>query len=585
MPGILINRLSRPKAGETPEQQLEKSRLILFEEMLPVICPGASEGQDYVYLSDIQSRLKVHEEGEILDETFRIIRSGRCSWIAVTEIARISGDMTASGKLIELCSNHRVAIFTREKLHYPYEPWRAASKRDLMTQFFISGLEVLSYQERMERTRDVAYPTFENTGASRLRNVSKGLGRHLNGIVPRGYLWNKTLKKVELDESIPFPNFIPEGKSEPTGMKMWEIIRYLRLLGLTYGAPAAVSILYKKTGMIINWSNAVRVWTNSFYAGRPTSKYKLINGKLVIRNADEIVFTEGNYPTINTWEEHLALQEAIARRKIRSTKTTAGAWATGIVLCECGQPYISNGKEFYMCRGYRRDKILKWNQSRVNRGLRSDPRLPVSEDWQLTDSCGEIRKKYLHAVVEEILRYAFENGNLSGKIVQLEKLQREKIFDMSDLTRQETELNATLQKLKQREENAEQMRLDGDISRERHLEIKNKIDEERKSIKIRLAKIVETRDHVMIPTADLALINEVVQCQFDDIWYGEDSGLTDQEKALIAQSMISSVRMTKSNGNLSPRRYDHIEYASWIGPLTMPPIEVKVSWKKDKKQT
>src|SRR5215467_14512610 len=91
---ILINRLSRPKPGETPEQILTTGRVILLEQMLPKIVrkKDAKEGADYFYLEDIHSRLLVHEEGELLDTAFNLLRQGRFNDIVATEIPRLTGN-------------------------------------------------------------------------------------------------------------------------------------------------------------------------------------------------------------------------------------------------------------------------------------------------------------------------------------------------------------------------------------------------------------------------------------------------------------------------------------------------------------
>ena len=539
MPGILLNRLSRPKEGQTPEQVLENGKNVLLGEMLPVLAPDACEGIDYLYVADIISRLDTNKEGKILDTVLQAIRKQQCSWVAVTEIARISGDGQSMFAFADACREHRVPIYTRDRLYHPFQPWRAESYRDLATQFFMSLFEVSTYQVRYERFRENALPINVETGESRNR-LRRGLGRHINGRVPLGYVWDKRDKKVLPDNSIPFPTYIAPGQDTPAALTWWEIVSYARRLGLTQGVNEAAMLLALETGAHFHVSCLVRLWHNPFYAGRPTSTLERIGGRLQKRL--QPVYTEGDYEAMETWEQHSLLQEAIAGRHNQGAKgNRKGNWASGLVKCACGQPFLSNGG-YYICRGAKRDTDVRCESKRretVGEGFTLD-RHKLPEGWQRSKTCGILDKAKVHAHVENILRELFARPEFALRLAAHHEARQGNVPNKASLLKQQQDMQGDLKRFEEQRQRAIDLAIEGAISRSDLAARQSKLEVDIAALTLRLDSLNATLSAPDVAPASLEALRAVLEQEFDALWQTEGI-LSDHQRGSIARGLLNHV--------------------------------------------
>lgn len=537
--GILLNRLSRPKESETPADQLEKGRVILLEEMLPIIHPDAAPDRDYLYREDIVSRMKSHQEGELLAWALGHMRRGRVSWLAVTEIARITGDVTAFGEIMELCEIHRIRIHTRNRTRHPYEPWRADSRRELWIEFFLAVMEIVNYQDRAERRRDSAYPIDAATGKKRLQTF-EGIGRHLNGAVPMGYLWDPREKRVlpadRIPQDIPCPTYVPPGEERPPAYTWWEIARRLRDLGRRMGVNSAVRTLYRETGVQLLTARVTEIWRNPFYAGRPTTTKEMRGRRLVRR--EEPLSTTGNYPAIDTWEEHLALQAAMDYRLRNGTKSLSPSWATGLLKCECGMRFVAMG-EYYRCAGPNHALKMKSDARLSAEWGMADPvmkRRPIA-GWQRTATCGAIGKDVVHTHVEKHLRKLFRRSDLSRRVALWKESASKAPPDREQLVRQETETQAELRRNSEHLKRARDYLVRGSFSEAEFEEQRDALGLERLALVSRLQRLREEIAAPVTPSAVFDALEAVIRLNFDEWWAEADPAL----RATIAGALIDHV--------------------------------------------
>lgn len=557
MPGILLNRLSRPKEGELPEDQLAKGRAILTGEMLPVISPNAVEGEHYIYLEDIVSRLQAHQEGNLLDRALTLMRQGRCDWLAVTEVSRLTGDLTVAGEILALCRQYRIPLYTRERLRIPYEPWRPESEQELFILFFMSGLEVIGYRGRIQRAFAAAYPVDSQTGESRLQTF-EGLGRHMNGKVPRGYVWNKQTKEPEPDKTIPFPDYVPEGHTRPPALTWWEIVRHARELGRQYGCYEASRRLQLATGAPIDPNELVYIWRNPFYAGRPTSRMARRAGRMVKR--EEPVSTIGRYPAMETWEEHCDLQAILEERGTRGLKSASGKWASGLIRCACGQPWVGWGR-YYRCRGHFRAANVRAEAGRRQRdpGLIRKDRHTVPEGWEPTPTCGMAYKERIHELVEGHLRTLFARPDLVAVIARYAAQQQETNVSRAHLSRQEEQLVRERERLDKRRQETIDLHLDGTLTRAELDDRLHRMGKEKGGVEARLAQVREALATPLVPSAALQALQKVVTLDFDDFWTSD--ALSDNERALIARAFLEHIPVT---GSKNQKEYGSPVYSALL---------------------
>ena len=565
MPGILLNRLSRPKAGESPSEQLAKGRAILRGEMLPVLCPGGKEDVDYLYLEDIESRLKVHQEGEILDRALKVMKAGRCHWLAVTEIPRLTGDLATSAQILSLCRDHEIPIYTRERLRYPYEPWRPESEQELYIALMLSGLEVIGYRGRVQRAFAAAYPIDPSTGESRLKTF-EGLGRHVNGRVPRGYVWDKAAKQPRPDERIPAPDYIAPGQSSPAALTWFEIVRRVRELGLTLGAGETQDRIVEECGVTLSPYEIVYIWHNAFYAGRPTSTTQKRSGQKQTKRAIPVA-TIGTYPPVDSWELHQELQAAVRDRQQHKPKTGCAAWASGLILCGCGERWLSWG-QYYRCRG----DLQQYKAAHAERQRLTEAtgEAPISarrksnhraiDGWEKTPACGMKVKPAVEEHVTLALRRAFALPGLAARLADYEAEQRESSADRQQLRRQTEALQSDLRALETRRQNVIDM---GETGALRPLEIKerlHKLEHERTGIENQLQRLQEALTAPPVPSSALATVRQVLSLDFDDFWYDADA-LTDSDRKIIAAAVIDHIPVI---GTGQRRALGTAVYRTWV---------------------
>ncbi len=536
MPGIILNRLSRAREGETADEVLQKGRAVLLQEMLPVIHPDAKEGADYLFLEDIISRLSSHKEGEILDRAMKHIESGRCAWLAVTEIPRLTGDGQTLFQVANLCRDHRVPIYTRERIYSPYQPWRAESYRELVLAFMLSVMEMSTYLARYERAREVAYPINSTTGKNRLTTM-EGLGRHLNGKTPLGYRTDPQTRMPIPDTSIPCPDYIAPGTDQPAAFTLWEIVRYARQLGLVYGSNEVIQMIARETGFLFASEHLLRVWRNPFYAGRPTSTTQYIGGKN--RRRAEPVHSVGKYEAMFTWEEHTLLLEAISRRRHTGEKHKAGNWATGLLRCECGQPFISHGSS-YICRGRKTEMLLSSEQHRLDKGLAPLERHKPVAGYVATPTCGMILKTRVHAEVTQMLGKVFARPRLAEDLAEWEEAQRSNRVDRQLLYRQRDQIHADLRTAEEKRKRLIDLAVDGTITKTDLTERQGRFDKETEALRLRLARLEEAIAAPAVPPAAIDAIRTVLTLEFADFW-NDDDILSDHQRGLIARGLIDHI--------------------------------------------
>lgn len=564
MPGILINRLSRPKANESPTETLANAHAILTQEMLPVIAPDAVEGRDYHYLSDIASRLDMHKEGEMLSVALTHVKSGNASWIAVTEISRLTGDGEALFQVANLCREHRVPIYTRERLYAPYQPWRAESYRELVMQFMMSVMEITTYMGRLERAREAAYPVDPSTGESRMK-AFQGAGRHLNGAVPFGYVWNHLTSQPDPDQSIPCPDYLPPGETIVPAYTAWELARIVRDLGRTKGSDTAQIELLKRTGLELTRRHIISIWKNAFYAGRPTSNRERRGGKVQRRAAP--VQTIGTYPAVDTWDEHLELQEAIQFR-LTGFKANSSSWASGLIRCACGQPYTSSFTSAYCCRGYSYKLQLDSIERRKSQGIdnRRDRRKPI-EGWEPTPTCGTIMRYKAHEAIEKHLRECFTLPDLARRLAEWQNAQRESRPDRQSLLRQKNELQRDLEKNEASRKRAVSLAIDGTITQSDLAEQTSRLQREQTGLTNRLKKLEETITAPSVAPTTIALLQDLLSTPFDEFWHTDL--VTDPQRGAIARLFIDHIPLT---GRHRSRAFGAPVWAEWLqqSPPDMP---------------
>lgn len=545
MPGILLNRLSRPKPGETPAEQLQKGRVLLREEMLPVLCPGGVEGVDYLYLEDIASRLTVHQEGEILARALDLLREGRCDWIAVTEISRLTGDLGVAAEILALCREHQVPLYTRERLRMPYEAWRPESEQEIFIQFFLSGLEVIGYRGRIARAFAAAYPLDAKTGENRMKTF-QGLGRYLNGHVSMGYVWNKAEKKVEKDLSIPRPDFIPEGATRPPAYTMFEIVQRVLELGMRSGCMDIQEQMEREAGVNLSLRSISYILRNPFYAGRPTSRLKSKGGKLVPRAPEEYVATEGAYEAMLTWEAFEALQTATDQRGGGSA-TRKRYYVSGLFRCACGQPYQGhtpggrpNGATYgyYACRGIKRHKQCRYEQERAERVVYGPTcRHKPLDDWERTPTCGYLPLPQAHQEAERWLRYLLTRPQAAQAITRWEEQSRARTADRSQLRREAESLRRQIGAMERKRENVITLAVDDILTRAEVAARLDALQRERVGLEARLEGVQEALEAPLLSPGRSQALRRFLDHDFDTLWAETE----DSEKRALLQAFVQYI--------------------------------------------
>jgi hypothetical protein len=574
--GVILNRLSRLKKGETAEDVLEKARVLLLSEMLPRIKPGAVLHEDYEYLADIASRKIVHKAGGILHHAMQMIHAGQARWIAVTEIARLTGDAVAAAQLCELCLRKGVRIYTYERVDRPYEIWETESWTDFTIRLWMAQSEIKNYAGRVKRAHKSYYPIDFKTGENIL-DGKNGKGRHPNAQVPRGYVWDypevevmmpgeteprrmlESEKRIMPDLRTPRPDYIPPGMTEPPAYTMWDMIKRLFELSWQYGCGEVKKILDREMGFAPSPQHITRTIRNPFYAGRPTTRVKYDGDQK--SNKEQPLSTIGTYETILTYAQWQALQEIIDGRRNGDVKTGSAAWASRLLECACGQPYISVGTKQYVCKGVRREvlrQIEERQKAELGQLYRASTGYRPLTDWKRTETCCYIKAQWVHDHLKEAIRAAFQTPDLDERLERFYEAQLSRQTDTAAIRRQMEQEESNLRAAGQRRERIIDMGENGQIPGADVARRLKAIDDEVKVAKARLRRLGQEMEQSKVDLAELATLRRYVTEDFDEVW----ARVSPQEKGIIARGFIKRVRLT---GDMENKYFHEAEYVDWLG--------------------
>ncbi|WP_438769069.1 recombinase family protein [Brevibacillus sp. JB24b] len=380
----IINYLRRSRQDEERERRTGEDVLKEQKEIMDRILEPL--GIPFTQKAEVGSGDKISTR-PVFQNVIEELRAKKYQAIAVKEISRMGrGSYTDMGIIYDLIVDNRIFIITPYKT---YDPRNTSDLRQIRFELFMS-------REEFETTRERLF-------GGRVNNAMAG--RWVSGAAPFGFNYNKTTKKLEINEEqaavvrMIFNHYV-YGIPQENGTRRDVSFR------------ALATYFSKKTP--IKTPQGKREWTymqlrqlitNERYIG--TMKFRMhqtINGKRVARPEEEHIIVPNAIPAIidmETWE--LAQQKVKdSSHKPRTKMDFSPCELAGLCICiQCGKRMVRQ----YSVQNYKTKEgtITTYHKEFL---------------WCTTSGCTFVKYRAIEDDLLETLRYfeAMEDNLLKEEI-------------------------------------------------------------------------------------------------------------------------------------------------------------------------
>ncbi|MDA1658810.1 recombinase family protein [Bacillus cereus group sp. TH153LC] len=433
-------RKSRTKEGLNVEESLEAHRTALIRL-------AGKYGWSYDLFEEVASSMHMDVREE-LQKMLDNVQDNKYDAVVVMDEDRLSRDKYDSAIIKKILLETDTYIVTADE-----ECIDLSDDSDsLMTDFkaILANYEYKQISKRLVRGRD----------------ESARKGNWASGMVPIGYRYNRTTKKLEIDES--------EAEIVREAFRIYRSSQSIRETALQLNQSG-----YKtRRGKVFRNKRTSDILKNPIYKGVVIQRhYKMVGAKKdkpVLRDESEWVVHKNIYPIIippNEWNEVAEILKEKGRKHPKARAQTHGL--TGLVKCAyCGQTHgiqwqTRVKKPYRFIKHCWRTEAFK--ETCRNRGTRYDKTLQaiISKIEERRDFISEEIKKISSDVFEFEKKKKAEKERLTDQLARIEK-QLDKINHMyinemltdEELSREKpprvSERDRILEKLKNLEEETQE---------------------------------------------------------------------------------------------------------------------------------
>ncbi|WP_019534229.1 recombinase family protein [Paenibacillus ginsengihumi] len=319
----IINYLRKSRADEEHERKTGEDVLRAQKELMDRFLDPL--GIPFEQRLEVGSGDKIATR-PVFQSVLQELQAGKYQAIAVKEISRMGrGSYTDMGIIYDLLVEKRIFVITPYKL---YDPANSADLRQIRFELFMS-------REEFETTRERLF-------GGRVNNAMEG--RWVAGAAPFGFVYNKTTKKLEINEDEAavvrqifdyYVNGVPDKNGKKRDVSFRALATYLKRY-----TPIRTPRGYREWRPI----QLRQLITNERYIGTMRFRTtKRVGGKQVPRPEEEHIIVPDAVPAIidrETWERAQA-KVADSAHKPRTRMDFSPCELAGLCICmRCGRRMV-----------------------------------------------------------------------------------------------------------------------------------------------------------------------------------------------------------------------------------------------------